>query len=389
MNQKMRDLSASYKAKLAEVQAIPVTDENEAKLAKALDEADAIAKLYDLAEREYEVEKKAAGFASEQPPKQQNPDGKADGFGVLAKFFRRQELSDAEKALLEPDATMKAMLTGTGATNGENYLIPEDVRNDINELRRAFISLKDAGVATVIPTTSLTGAFAFEAGTPTGLVSFADGGEVPAGAEPKFVQKPWTISLKGMNIPVSNLLTLTERASFMAYLNRWFVKNAVISENTDIIAELKKDKTAKALTGWEALKHSVNVDLDPACKMGGYCLTNQSGFAFLDEQKDTTGRPILQPNPAQETARVFQGMTVTVVSDSQLKNEADGSFPIFYGATADGVWMISLLNYLFAASEHAMFLRNQQVFRVIEGYCTMGADKDAYLYGKLKAASGT
>jgi len=388
MNQKMRDLSASYKAKLAEIQTIPVTDENAEKLTKALDEADAIAKLYALAEREYASEKAAAGFGAAQTPTKE-PDGKTDGFGVLAKFFRQQELTDTEKALLEPDATMKAMLTGSGATNGENYLIPEDVRNGINELRRAFISLKDAGVATVIPTTSLTGAFTFESGTPAGLTDFADGADIPAGKEPSFTQKLWTIGLKGMNIPVSNLLTLTERASFMAYLNRWFVKNAVISENTDIIAELKKGKTAKKLTGWEALKHSVNVDLDPACKMGGYCLTNQSGFAFLDEQTDTTGRPILQPNPAQETARVFQGMTVAIVPDSQLANETDGSFPIFYGATADGVWMISLLNYLFAASEHAMFLKNQTVFRVMEGYCTMGADKDAYLYGKLKAASGT
>ena len=389
MNQKMRDLSASYKAKLAEVQAIPVTDENEAKLAKALDEADAIAKLYDLAEREYEAEKKAVGFASEQPPRQQNPDGKADGFGVLAKFFRRQELTDEEKKVLIPDATMKAMLTGTGAANGENYLIPQDVRVSINELRRAFVSLKDLGIATVIPTTALTGAFTFESGAPAGLTSFADGAEVPAGGEPTFATKTWTIGLKGMNIPVSNLLTLTERAGFEAYLNKWFIRNAVISENTDIVAELKKSKTAKSLTGWKPLKKSINVDLDPSCKLAGRIVTNQSGFAYLDEETDSTGRPILQPNPANSTERQFQGMAVTVIPDAQLANESDGSCPIFYGATADGVWMIALLDYLFAISEHAAFLKNQTVMRLIEGYTVMGADKDAYLYGKLKAASGT
>lgn len=387
MNQKMRDLEASYKAKLAEAEALEVKDENVEKLGTLLDEADKIAKLFETEQRVYEAAQKAAGFASEQTPKEQEPDGKSDGFGVLAKFFRRQELSESEKAILVPDATMKAMLTGTGAANGENYLIPEDVRNNINELRRAFVSLKDEGIATVIPTTALTGAFTFESGTPTGLTAFTDGAAVPAGGEPKFEQKTWTIGLKGMNIPVSNLLTLTERAGFEAYLNKWFVKNAVISENTDIIAELKKGRTAKALTGWEALKKSVNIDLDPSCKMVGRILTNQSGFQFLDEAKDNTGRPILQPNPAQPTARVFQGMNVTVVPDGQLANETDGSFPIFYGATADGVWLISLLNYLFATSEHAAFLSNQTIFRLIEGYTVMGADKDAYLYGKMKPAA--
>ena len=69
---------------------------------------------------------------------------------------------------MEPE--LKALVTGTNATNGEANLIPEDVDTTIRELRRSYISAKD--LVTVIPTSSLSGSFDFESGSVTGLKDF-------------------------------------------------------------------------------------------------------------------------------------------------------------------------------------------------------------------------
>lgn len=378
MNKKMRELKAKMKLKLDAIKALNSETDAEA-VAGLLDEMDELEKAYELEARIYEQEK---GFAEEhmdEPPA--TGDEKLTGFGVLAKMFRGQQLSDGELELVTPSAEVqKALITGGDAVNGENYLIPEDVRNEINELRRSYISAKS--LTTVVPTESLSGSFVFEDGSPAGLTAFDDGDDIPEGDDPKFIKKTWTIGFHGKIIPVSNILTLAERAGLMAYLNKWFLKNAIITENAKIFASLADGKTAKALSGWEALKESINKDLDPSCKIVGTIATNQSGFNYLDRQKDANGRPVLQPNPANSTDKVFQDMPVTVFSDAQLPN-VNGAAPIFYGATADGCWFIEFMSLLMAASAHAGFTKNQTHIRVIEGFAVMGADKGAYEYGLL------
>lgn len=390
MNENMRTIYTNMKAKNDEITKIPVDDAHAEALTKALDELDGLQKAFDLAQRAYESEQKFAAFGSAQGDNkdaggEQNRKG-ANGFELIAKKLMHQPMSPEELKSLTPTAEVAKALT-TGGTSGESYLIPEDVRTAINELRRSFVSLRDMGLVTNLPTQSMSGSFVFESGTPTGLVKFADGAEIDQTGGPTFVQKGFAIELYGKIIPVSNVLTLTERAGLLAYLNKWFVKNAVLSENLDIIAEYKNGMTAKSLANIKAFKGSINKDLDPSCKLVGSILTNQDGFDFLDEETDSTGRGLLQPDPTNETIKRFKGMNVNVVPTAQLANESDGSFPIFYGAIADGVWMPMLLDYYLAASAEAGFTKNMTYLRCIEGYDLIGADKGAYIYGKLKASA--
>lgn len=380
MNKKMRELKAKMKLKLDAVKALDSETEAEA-IAGLLDEMDELEKAYELEARVYAQEKGLAEEHFEDP----SPDGaaKETGFGALAKLFRGQELSKNELEMITPsDEVQKALITGTDAANGENYLIPEDVRTQINELRRSYVSAKE--LVTVIPTDSLTGSFVFESGAPAGLTSFDDGDDVPTGGEPEFIKKPWTIGFYGKIIPVSNILTLAERAGLMAYLDKWFLKNAIITENAKIFAALISGKTPVSLDGWEALKEKINVDLDPSCKLTGLVATNQSGFNYLDKQKDENGRPILQPNPANSTEKLFQDMPVKIYPNTQLADVASGKHPVFYGNTADGCWFIEFLSLLMASSSHSGFRKNQTDLRVLEGFAVMSADAGAYGYGLLE-----
>lgn len=308
------------------------------------------------------------------------PQKKASGWGAMAKMLRGQTLDDTEQALIE-----KALISGTNAVSGENYLIPEDVRTDIREMRKSYVSARD--LVNVIPVDTLSGSSTFESGTPTGLTAFDDGDTIATEPNPTFVQKGWRIAMYGKIIPISRVLG-TLATGLMAYIKRWFVRSAVLTENAKIFATLKSgynSGTPKTIAGWNALKASINKDLDPSCLLDGVIATNQSGFACLDDEVDANGRPILQPNPADPTQKLFQGLPIKVYPDAQLANIDETHFPIFYGATRAGADFMDFESLLFEASEHFMFNKGQTCLRVTEGFTCYSTDTGAYIYGSFSA----
>lgn len=367
MNKRMRELLGQIEDKTNKAR--QAMDEGRREDAAALlDEAEALGADYAVEARIFDAEQRGVpdeGDAGAQ-------DKKPNGFVAMVKRLRSPgTLTEAENALI----------SGDNAASGENFLVPEDVRLAIIELRRQYKEAK--ALVTVIPTSALTGTFNFESGDAApGLVNFTDGDEIDATGQPKFVQKGFKIALLGKLLPISNILKGLEKAGLMAYLKTWFVRNAVVSENSKIFAVLKAGKTAKALTDWKALKKSINTDLDPAMLLDGVIVTNQDGFNILDEAEDANGRPILQENPANRTEKLFQGLRVEVFSNAELPNVA-GKSPIFYGSLKSGCYFIDLLGYQFAVSEHIFFNKNQTAMRVIEGFDVIQADKDAYIYATI------
>ncbi len=377
MNKKMREIQAQIleltetaKSYMAEGEGRDLT-----KAEETLDKIDALQKEYDLEARM--AAKAKAGVPAEEVVK----DTKVDGFNLIAKLMHKKGLTDVEKT---------ALISGANSENGETYLVPEDVKAEINELRKTYISAKS--LVTVETTDALAGSVTYEAGTPAGLTDFDDGDAIVEETGVSFVLKKFAIAWKGKLIPVSRILLGAAKASIMAYLNRWFVKNAVLSENAKIFETLKtgyNGGTPKALAGWKALKKSINVDLDPSCLLDGVIVTNQSGFAALDEEEDKDGRPVLQPNPAHPTEKLFQGLPVKVFPDAQLPNIDATHFPVIYGATKAGATFVEHQNLEFAASEHYLFNKNQNCLRVIEGFDVMSTDTTAYIYGSFTATAAT
>ena len=228
----------------------------------------------------------------------------------------------------------------------------------------------------------------YEKGTPAGLTAFDDGSEIAEDTTPAFDKKSFAIGWHGKLIPVSRILIGAEKAGLMNYLDRWFVKNATITENAKIFDTLKNGYnggTPKAISGWKALKKSINADLDPSCLLDGVIITNQTGFAVLDEEEDNNGRPILQENPANPTQKLFQGLAVHVFPDAQLPNIDGTHFPVFYGSTKAGATFVEHKGIEFGVSEHFLFNKNQNCLRVVEGFDVMSTDTGAYIYGSFSA----
>jgi len=369
----MRELQNLIMQKSKEAQGFMDGENKDLEKAEALlDEIDALQKEFDIEARLEKANK--AGVPETPAPAQE----KASGFKAMAKMLTKRSLNDEEKALI----------TGEGAADGENLLIPEDVKAEINELRKTYKSAKH--LVTVETTDALAGSVNYESGAPAGLTEFADGEDIVEETNPKFVAKKFAIKHFGKLIPISRILAGAEKAGLMGYINRWFLKNAIISENAKIFETLKAGYNGgapKAIAGWKAFKKSITVDLDPSCLIDGVIVTNQSGFACLDEEEDKDGRPVLQPNPANPTEKLFQGLRVEVFPDAQLANIDATHFPMIYGSTKAGATFVEHKALEFNVSEHFLFGKNQNCIRVIEGFDVMSTDTSAYIYGSFSASA--
>ena len=365
MNKRMRELLAQMRELQARADE-HLKNGNSEELNRVLAEIENVKNTYNSEKLVFEAEKSAIPDTPEN-----NAENKISGFAVMAKLLAHRPLTEAEDALI------------TSGTSGENYLVPEDVDLTIREARKSYTALKD--LVTVIPTTALSGTEVFAADDTENLEDFTEGTDLTAATNPTFTKKSWSIGFHGKTMPISNILLGAEKAGLMAYINRWFVRKAIRTENAAIITALKKNKTAVQIKGVEELKKQINTAIDSEYLIDGVILTNQTGFNMLDSETDAVGRPVLQIDYQNPTQKLFKGLPVIVISDATLPN-ASGKAPIFIGSLKAGIVFHDYAELQFATSEHVYFNKNQTALRVIEGFSVMQEISDAYIYGQLSAA---
>lgn len=352
-------------------------DEAKAKMeeAKILKEAISLQEQLDKEEAEMlnkEVKDKKESVAADKTKEN------ASAIRAMIKKVTGAPLTEAENALLLPSTEH------TTGEHGESYILPEDISTLIHKKIRQYRSLRE--VVGYIPTSALTGSFPIEDfETVSELVDFADGTDGTDSNDIKFKNVSFSLKEKAAFIKLSNtLLKLTDNA-LIAYIVEVFAKKAVITENKMIIAVLKSNKSVKPLKDWKALKSSINVDLDPAVLFGSCIVTNQTGFDYMDSALDETGRPILQPNPANPTQKLFNGQVIHVFSDTMLPNN-EKKAPIFYGNLVEAVKFVDLNGQVaFATSTEAGFMSNTTIARLIEFIDVVQCDKSdkCYIYGEF------
>lgn len=343
--------------------------------------------LADKIEKQKALDKLSANIEAPQPASTEST-AKSDAAQTKenASFIRAAlkklsgtKLTEAEDALLLPSTTYP------NGANGEGYILPQDIRTKIHEKLRQFKSLRE--VCGYIKTTALTGSYPIEnIDSINGLVDFTDGTDGQDATDFSYSTVGWSLKEKGAFIKVSNtLLALTDN-DLIAYIVRVFAKKAVITENAMAKAKLEANKTAKSLSGWAALKESINVDLDPAALYNTKIVTNQDGFNVLDKTLDDNGRPVLQPDPTQPTRKLFMGYPVMVYSNAMLASDTTNNVaPVYYGDIEDGVQFVDLDNISFASSKEAGFMSNTTICRLIEWVDVVQADSSdkCYCFGKL------
>lgn len=111
------------------------------------------------------------------------------------------------------------------------------------------------------------------------------------------------------------------------------VKN---TDNLNILNTLKgvQAKTVKTLDNIKALRNSLDFGLTPIV------ITNNDGFAYLDNLKDSQGRYILQPDVTIASGKSLFGCPVIVMNNKVLPDVKTGQFPIFIGDLQEAVALI-------------------------------------------------
>ncbi len=300
---------------------------------------------------------------------------------AIVKRLSGIHLTEAENALLLPSTE-----NPTGV-NGESYILPQDIRTNIHKKIRQYRSLRE--VLGYISTSALTGSFPVENfETVSELVDFTDGTNGVKSNDVKFANVKFSLSEKAAFVDLSNtLLNLTDN-DLVSYVEDIFAKKAVITENKLALSKMAENKTKKSLKNWQALRSSINIDLDPAVLYGTVIVTNQDGFDYLDRSLDGFGRPILQPDITQPNKKLFMGYPIYVYSNGMLPSTGT-KVPVFYGNLKEGIKFVDLGGQIrFAASQHAGFMSNTTIARLIEFIDVVQCDSSdkCYIYGEFDTA---
>lgn len=304
------------------------------------------------------------------------------------KKFTGKKLTETENALLVP-------ASGEIGTNGESYILPQEIKTVIKEKIRQYKSIRDHIGYT--PTSALSGSYPVEGfDTVTELIDFTDGTEGAEDTDIKFTNVKFALKEKGALLSLSNTILALSDTALILYVAKIFAKKAVVTENKMAFSTMEKNKTVKNLSGYAELKSSINKDLDPGVLFGTEIITNQDGYDYLDSEVDETGRPILQPNPSNPTEKKFMGYPVVVFSNALLPSTAataskDGYAPVFYGNLKEAISLVDLEKTSFATSDHAGFTKNTTIARIIEYIDVVQNDASdkCYIAGKIKVADKT
>ncbi|MGL5328221.1 MAG: phage major capsid protein [Peptostreptococcaceae bacterium] len=337
-------------------------------------------------EAQLQIEEFENGAPIEGNPVPQEPivNQKVNGAATIRAMIKAatgKKLTEAENALLLPS---------TGSPNGENgegYLLPQDIRTRIVKKVRQMNSMRD--VLGYMPTTELSGSFPVENfETVTELVDFTDGTDGQEADDIEWINISFKLKEKGALIKLSNTLLKMTDENLIEYVANIFARKAVVTENKLAIAALKLNKTIKPLAGWDSLRKSFNVDLDPGVLYDCAILTNQSGFEGLDGAKDSNGNPILEKDVQVPTRKTFKGHPIIVFSDANMPNRIDGAkklAPMIYGNLKLGVSFVDNEEFAIAFSSEAGFKQNATYGRIIEFVDVVQVDKSdkCYIVGEM------
>lgn len=292
MNKKMRELRQQIVNKKAEARQL--ADENKITEAKAmLEEIKSLEERYDIEAALFEEEKQIDDEVK-------NKDNKKEKDSV-------KEFANAARNGFKVNNKMNE---GTPLDGG--YTVPEDILTRINTYRESKKSLKD--LVTVEKVTTNKGQRTFKKRSQqTGFVKVGEGGKTGAKATPQFERISYEIDKYAGYFPVTNELLADSDANITNTLVEWIGDESRVTANKLILEKIKTFSEVE-LEGIDDIKKALNVTLGSAFKATSKIVTNDDGLQYLDTLKDSDGKYLLQPNPANPMEmRLCAGATIVPI----------------------------------------------------------------------------
>ena len=237
------------------------------------------------------------------------------------------EFANAARRGFKNDAN--PMVEGTDADGG--YTVPEDIQTRIEHFKEANYSMRKLVSVESVRTDKGARTYQTKAQVP-GFAKVDELGKVPEMAHPQYKRITYAIEDYAGYLPVSNDLLADSDANITAEVTNWIGRNALMTDNNEVIAILK-EKNAEKLEGIKDIKKVVNVTLGQAYRSAARIVTNDDGLQYLDTLEDQNKRPLLNPNPT-EPNKIQLRVGATVIPVEVIPNQVMPSDPV-YTKTSD------------------------------------------------------
>lgn len=291
MNKKMRELLAKIEAKTAEAKSFMAEGETKdvAKATALLDEVDALKSEFETEKRLYELDKD-----NNAPEEKQ--------------IQEKHEMDSVSKFARDARAGFKGMNEGTAADGG--YTVPEDIQTRITNYRDAKASLLH--LVRVEKVTTNKGARTFKKRVQqTGFNKVGEGAKIGAKATPQFERLEYEIDKYAGYFPVTNELLADSDANIANTLIEFIGDESRVTANKLILEQIATIAETE-IDGLDGIKNALNVKLGAAFKATSKVVTNDDGLQYLDTLKDSQGKYLLSPSPADPMKLVLCAGATTV-----------------------------------------------------------------------------
>lgn len=382
MNKKMREILSKIQDLTAQAKGFTEGENKDLKKANELmDQVDALQTEYETEKRLYDAEKMAgAQSATAQVEDHAQDEEKTDEVAKFAKAVRQ--------------FIKKGLVEGVDADGG--YTVPEDVSTRVQYYKDVDYALEQD--IEIIPTTTNKGSRTYQKkGEVDTFVDIDENGAITNEIDaPTFERLNYAIQDRAGFMPVSNDLINDSDANIADIVAKWIAKADVATTNSKVLAKVA-EKSQTDLKDINGIKQALNVTLGQAYKAGAKIYTNDDGLNYLDTLKDSTGRPLLNPDPtAPANMQLRCGTTVLPIKvlPNKVFKSTGTKIPFIVGNLFDYVAKFDRQHLSIKASDVATigtfnaFAQNMTVLRAIVRDDYRVKDADSIVNGYIDTAVG-
>lgn len=315
------------------------------------------------------------GEAVETEVRKEEVDVEKEYRNIFMKIVRNRATNQDKEKLHELEERAKVNPTATpflqsGTEENGGYIVPNDVKTEINEYKRT--KLFDLSQLVTVVTTKFTkGSRVFEKlEDQTAFANIDEWDKIEDIPAPKFEKKEYAMKSFAGILPVPRQLLQDTDASLMTFLARFIAKKSLFTRNSQILAILNGlTKRAKDIVYTDDLKAILNKELDGVFTAGAKIVTNQDGFNWLDTCKDEKGNYLMQRDVTSSTGFSLFGHEVVVIPNSTLKTTANKA-PVFVGDLKEAITLFDRGEYEVLSTEVGgdAFRRNSHDIRIIDRF---------------------
>ena len=232
----------------------------------------------------------------------------------------------------EYNPLIKALAETGGSPEGSDggFLVPKDFDDMIVEEAKDYLDL--AAFFNVEDVRTLSGWRAVETGARKKLPQLGENATINEDDKPKFAQVNYNVKKYGDRLRISHELLEDNTANLLRYLAGWWTPKYILTKNDLLLALLSGVATVDLTAGSEAkiLKNAMITKLNTAHARAAHLITNQSGYAKMQEWEDKNGRGLLVPNPKDPAALTFNGRPVDYADNDEIP-DVSLKHPIYVG----------------------------------------------------------